>query len=105
MIQLKVHKADSTRQRIWGLIGKNKIEPLYLNTRFGIHTFFVKHPIDVIILDKNFYVVTIKKKLTPFKIFFWNPRYCHVVELPSKTINQHKMKPGDHVKLIFNKEF
>ena len=50
-----------------GLIGKDPT-PLFFKTRFGIHTFGVITPIDVLILDKNYKVVKIKA-LLPLGLF------------------------------------
>lgn len=65
-------------------MGKKKAETVYLETRWGIHTFFMKFPIDVIVLDDNNQVVKVKKNLRPWRVFFWNPRYYKVVETSSK---------------------
>jgi len=35
----------------------------------SIHTFFCKYPLDVILLDKNNYIIDIKYNLKPWKIF------------------------------------
>lgn len=66
-----------------GLIGKQKPEPVYFETRWGIHTFGMKVPIDVVILDKDNKVITVKHRLSPNRIFLWNPKYYKVVEIPS----------------------
>lgn len=42
---------------------------------------FVKRPIVVFILNDN-NVVQIKKKIDPWRVFFWNPRYIRVLEMP-----------------------
>lgn len=73
---------------------RNKIESLYFETRWGIHTFFVREPIDVIILDEENRVRVIKKGLKPWRIFFWNPRYGKVVELPKQSLKLLKIRKG-----------
>lgn len=78
-----------------GLMGKDKPEAIILNTSFGIHTFFLKFPIDVMILDKKNKVVSLKNGLKPNKIFFWNFKYNTVIELADKSITKSKTELGD----------
>jgi uncharacterized protein len=82
-----------------GLIGKKKPFPLYLETHFGIHTFFLKFPIDIIILDEKNIVVVKMENLKPFRLFFWNPKYKKVLELPSGTIKLKRVKLKDTILL------
>jgi len=81
--------------KIFGLIGRKEPEVIILNTRFGIHTFFLKFPIDVLILDKKNRVKGLKKGLKPRRIMFWNFRYNIVVELPQGLIKKSETKLGD----------
>lgn len=78
---------------------KYKNRHLLLNTRFGIHTFGLKKPIDVIICDINYCVKITKYNLIPNRIFIWNPAYNIVLELPSGTILKSKTKIGDFLSI------
>ncbi len=80
-----------------GLIGKSEAKPLIFKTRWGIHTFGLSFPIDVLILDNKNTVVINKKRLSPNKIFLWNPKFDHVLELPEGTIVKTKTSPGDTI--------
>ncbi len=91
-MQLKVTKAVSWKEKIIGLIGKKEITPLYFETRWGIHTFGVRNPIDIIILDRENRVRVIKNNLKPNRIFLWNPKYNRVIEMPSPKIKKMKIK-------------
>lgn len=82
-----------------GLIGAKKARPLILKTRFGIHTFGVRFPIDVLVLDTDGRVVGTKKNLQPQRIFFWNPKYGTVIELTAETIDRTKTSVGDKLTL------
>lgn len=86
-----------------GLIGKEP-QTLILRTHFGIHTFGMTYPIDVLVLDKHHSVVAIKKSLKPNRIFLWNPRYDFVIELPKGTIARSKTKIGDTLSVIASEE-
>jgi len=92
MLQLFVKEAKSLKEKIQGLIGKDKPLALMLKTHFGIHTFGLKFPIDVLILDKENKVVAIKRNLKPNRIFLWNPIFNIVLELPSGTIERNTIK-------------
>ncbi len=92
---LKVSGID----KVSGLIGKNNKQALVFNTRFGIHTFFLKYPIDVIILGKNNKINSIKENLKPNRFFFWNPKYDLVIEARADSIRKSGSKIGDIISL------
>lgn len=101
MIILNVREITSLLQKTIGLIGKNTSESILIKTRFGIHTFGMRFPIDVVVLNEINQVVAYKENLLPFKLFFWNPSYNLLLELPSGTIRRHKIKTGSNIKLKF----
>ncbi len=84
--------ASSFADRMFGLLIKKNPGSLLFNTRFGIHTFFLKEPIDILILDKNFKVVKIKQSLKPNRLFFWDPKYYLVIELPRGAITKSNIR-------------
>src|SRR4030042_4553690 len=98
MIILKARRTNNILNKIQGLIGKSKPEALLLQTRFGIHTWGVKFPIDIAILDKNNKVVKIRKNLSPNSFFFWNPRFKRVLELPQNTVSKKGIKINSYLK-------
>lgn len=101
MVTLKITKADNLRKKVIGLIGKSSPEPILIKTRFGIHTFGLKFPIDVLILDRENKVQYIKKNLGPNRIFFWKPIYNIVLELTGGTVKKKGIKIGYYIDLIF----
>lgn len=82
-----------------GLIGTDKAEPVLLKTRFGIHTFGVRFPIDVLILDGQNTVAITKENLRPNRIFVWPWKYDTVIELPAGEIKKQKIKEGNILNL------
>jgi len=92
MIRLSVKTAENLKEKVQGLIGKDKSYALMIKTRFGIHTFGLKFPIDVLILNNENKVVSIKENLKPNRIFLWNPMHKKVIELPSGTIEKKRIK-------------
>ena len=95
---MKIKKLENMLEKLFGVAFRDKIEPVYFQTRWGIHTFFVKKPIDVFILDESFRVRIIKRGLNPGKLFFWNPTWLNVVETSVNYGSFKKIKVGDIIK-------
>jgi uncharacterized membrane protein (UPF0127 family) len=93
-ITIKAEKLTSFIEKSKGLMGKDKSKTIYFTTRFGIHTFFLKFPIDVIILDEKRKVVKVKKNLKPNRVYFWNPIFKRVLETPAGFVEKEKIEPG-----------
>lgn len=85
---------ESFIDRMFGLLIKHNPRNLFFKTRFGIHTFFLKEPIDVLILDSRMRVVKLKPNLEANRLFFWNPKYFQICELSVGTINKFTIKLG-----------
>ncbi len=97
IVKIKAKKLKSFLEKSIGLMFQDKIEPIYFETRFGIHTFFMKRPIDIIILDKDLVVRKIEKSLKPRRICFWNPAFFRIIELPEGFIQEVKLKKEDKI--------
>lgn len=80
-----------------GLIGAPAAYPVYFQTRWGIHTFGMKFPIDVIVLDSAYRVVQTCTALSPNRVFVWNPKYYHVIELPANTVSRRDIRTGEKI--------
>ncbi len=90
-------KATGFFENATGLLTISPREAILLQTRFGIHTFFLREPIDVLVLNNKHQVVKIKTNLKPNSILLWNPTYCLVLELPKNTVQNSKIDVGDHI--------
>ncbi len=90
---LKVIHLESIKDKAFGAI-RFKDQILSFKTRLGIHSFFLKIPLDIVILNKEKRVVKLKENLLPNKLFFWNPQYFSVLELPSGFIRKLKLELG-----------
>ncbi|MDP2637781.1 MAG: DUF192 domain-containing protein [Candidatus Levybacteria bacterium] len=99
MITLLVKEAKNIKEKVRGLIGREKPDSLMIKTHFGIHTFGLKFPIDVLILNDKNEVMSLKKNLLPNRIFLWNPLYEKVIELPICTIEKKKIKTSSKIEL------
>ncbi len=85
----------SLEDNLLGLLKKSNPRTLIFNTRFGIHTFFLKEAIDVIVLNRNIKVVKLKQNLDPNNIFIWKPVYNLIIELPAGTVKKSHTVLGD----------
>lgn len=99
MIKIQVKFLKNILEKNRGLLGYNKAFPALIKTRFGIHTFGMRFPIDILVLNKEGEVVAMKEKLEPNKIFVWSPLYNIVIELPSGQIKKDELRIGDRVML------
>lgn len=99
VLTLDLKEAKSFTDRLLGLLKKSNPGSLLFKTRFGLHTFCLKTPIDVIVLDNKLQVVKLKESLSPNKLFFWNPRYHLVIELLPGSLNKSHTKVGDKCRI------
>lgn len=100
MIEIKVKILKSFKEKTIGLIGSRNSHAVLIKTRFGIHTFGLKFPIDVLVLNKKDKVVRISKGLKQNRIFIWPPNYNKVIELPKGEADKNQIKIGDKIKII-----
>ena len=92
--------ANTWRMRTKGLIGRAKLdsgEGLLIKNCKAIHTWFMRFPIDVVFMDKNYRVMKTVSGLKPFRLSFGGRSAQHVLELPSDTINSAQVCIGDIV--------
>src|SRR6185312_10694586 len=91
-------RAKSLNDKLFGLLRTSNPRCLIFKTRFGIHTFGLYSPIDVLVLNSNYKVVKMKVNLNPNRIYLWNPKYSIVIELPSGTIHKSQTEIGHILK-------
>jgi uncharacterized membrane protein (UPF0127 family) len=91
--------AKSLFQRFFGLLDKGNPSSLLFKTRFGIHTFGINYPIDVMVVGKS-NKVTVLKSVNPYNIFIYNPKFNLVLELPHGSIKRSNTRLGDRIKIV-----
>jgi hypothetical protein len=82
-----------------GLIGHKNLSSVFLKTRWGIHTFGVVSAIDILVLDQDMTVVAKKLNMSPNRLYFWNPRYYNIIEIPFGTMEVQRVKIGDRLEI------
>src|SRR6185437_6628234 len=80
-----------------GLLKYKTPTAMLLKTRYGIHTFGMRYPIDVVILDNKNKVAALQENMKPNRIYIWNVHYETVLELPMNTIKKTKTEINDQI--------
>lgn len=91
--------AVSFLDRLLGLLDQRNPRFLIFQTRFGIHTFLMADPIDVILLDDRQKIVKSKRGLRPNRLFVYKPRYKTVIEMPAGTIDKYRIAINDKISI------
>ncbi|MFA6365183.1 MAG: DUF192 domain-containing protein [Candidatus Paceibacterota bacterium] len=91
--------ARTLNEKTVGLLEEKKPASLYMRTRWGIHMIGMKFPIDCVIFDDEHKVQKMTHSLMPGKMFFWNPMYANVVELPEGTLKNTRTELGDSIEM------
>lgn len=95
MNNIKIIKMTGFWQNFLGLMGKKNINYGIKLRCNGIHTFFMKMPIDVVLTDKNNIVLDIIYNLKPWKVIFPKKNVYYTYEFPIGKIN---IKVGEKIK-------
>lgn len=96
----EIRVADTPWSRMRGLLGRPRPAPsegmLFVPSR-GVHTWFMKYPIDVILLDRNWKVVSLHPRLPPWKDTGLKRDARYALELPEGTIEETGTEMGDRL--------
>ena len=98
----KVNKAHDFLSRIVGWIGRSKMDPeaaLWVNPCWGIHTFGMNFPVDVVFLEKDHRVVAITQNLPVNRFSPLVFRAQSVLVLPAHSISKSRTMMGDFIEI------
>lgn len=101
----RVRVADTGLTRIVGLLGERELpagDGLLILPSQGIHTWGMRFPIDVAILDRGWNVLALRRRMRAFRMtrLFW--RAAAVLELPPGMLESTATAVGDT--LAFERE-
>jgi hypothetical protein len=102
VIARRVEVAATHAERAIGLLGRSHLERgagLLIAPCRGVHTWFMRFPIDVVSLDADGVIVDCAPGLRPWRIRLPRPRAVSVLELPAGTIAFTGTRVGDTVRL------
>ena len=92
--------ADTPFARMKGLLGRDALrdgEGLLLRPCKGVHTFFMKFPIDVLFLDKDNRILETVHNLKPQRATTIWLRSRGAIELPAGTVLASGSEVGDQI--------
>jgi uncharacterized membrane protein (UPF0127 family) len=98
------HFADSVLKRMIGLLDRKVLaqgEGLLLDRCYGIHTFGMRFPIDVLFLDKQLRVMRTVSALPPCRAAIVR-QAIYVLELPIGAIARSQTAQGDQIQMRSN---
>jgi hypothetical protein len=87
--------------RLRGLLGRSHLERgdgLVLVGEKSIHTFFMKFPLDVLYVDKNYQVIRADINMIPYRLGPFIGRCAYVVEMPVGMIAATATEVGDQLR-------
>ena len=90
--------AEILWKRLVGLLGRKGLcrgEALVIRPCSGIHTFFMRFPIDVIFLDRDSRVRKVIRGMQPFRLSSLVLGAREAVELPSGVVASTRTEAGD----------
>lgn len=99
-LAFRVAVADSILSRLVGLLGRKSLKPdqgMWIVPANSIHTFGMVFSFDVVMIDKDFRVVSMKEMVKPFRIMLPKLRAESVIELPAHTIFRSRTQVGDQL--------
>ncbi|HVM61449.1 MAG TPA: DUF192 domain-containing protein [Verrucomicrobiae bacterium] len=97
----KCHFANTLLKRMVGLLNRGRFdrgEGLLLDRCYGIHTFGMRFPIDVLFLDKDLRVIRAVKALPPFRTCVVK-KSVYVLEVPAGALDDSQTAAGDQIQI------
>ncbi len=98
----RVTLASRRVERAVGLLGRNHLEQgeaLWIAPCHGVHTWFMRFSIDVIVMDAGGLVVDVVSTLKPWRMRLPKPGAYSVLELPAGTLVTAPVKVGDRIQI------
>ncbi len=102
VIARRLEMATTHTDRAIGLLGRSRLERgegLLIAPCRGVHTCFMRFPIDVVSLDAEGVIVDCAPGLRPWRFRLPRRRAVSVLELPAGTIAFTGTRVGDKVRL------
>ncbi|MGZ6332552.1 MAG: DUF192 domain-containing protein [Bdellovibrionota bacterium] len=99
-LAFRVGVADSILGRLIGLLGRKSLKPdggVWIVPANAIHTVGMLFSFDVVMIDKDFRVVSVTEMLKPFRVLLPKLRAESVIELPAHTIFRSRTEVGDQL--------
>jgi uncharacterized membrane protein (UPF0127 family) len=99
-LAFRVNIADSIVGRLIGLLGRRSLQldsGVWIVPANAIHTIGMLFSFDVVMIDKDFKVVSLTELVKPFRVILPKLRAESVIELPAHTIFRSRTEIGDEL--------
>ena len=84
---------NNFKTRFLGLMGKKNIQDIYVFPHCNsIHTFFMREPIDVVLLKKDGTVIKTIENLKPWRMIIPQKNVYWIIELQKKTLKTKELQ-------------
>ena len=96
----RIGLADTSLSRLFGLLGKSGLDPgsgILIRPSSGVHTMWMKFPIDVVALDRSLRVYKVWPNLVPWRFTSVSTKIHSVLELAPGQIEACRIEPGDQL--------
>lgn len=103
IIASEVVMADTFITRLKGLMFKERLEEdsaMLICPCNSVHTFFMKFPLDILFISKEYEVLYVIKNMLPQNISPFIRKSFLVLELPVGTIEKTNTEKGDYLNMI-----
>lgn len=97
----RCHFANTVWKRMIGLLNRRSFTPgegLLLDRCYGVHTFGMRFPIDLLFLDQDLQVIRAVRALPPFRTCAVK-RAVYVLELPVGAVDRTGTAEGDQIQI------
>jgi uncharacterized membrane protein (UPF0127 family) len=98
----RLESAFDSATRKKGLLGRDRLEPgagHVIAPCGGVHTFFMRFPIDIIFAARDGRIVKVGSVVKPWRLALAPTAFC-VIELPAHTAAQCETRAGDRLELF-----
>lgn len=98
-----VRWATTPWSRLLGLMGRKRLASgaaLIFPGERGVHTYFMRFPIDVVFFDREGVVVDVAHTLRPWRFSAYRRKASGVIELPAGTARATGTSMGDRLSLV-----
>lgn len=102
LVVSRLEAAFDSATRKKGLLGRDRLEPgagLVIAPCGGVHTFFMRFPIDVVFVARDGRVVKVSDAVKPWRITLAVTAFC-VIELPAHAAAVSRTRAGDRLELF-----
>ena len=89
--------------RFWGLMGRSHLPPgaaLVFPGVQGVHTHFMRFPIDLVFYDRDWVVVEVVEGLRPWRFSPYRRKAKGVIELPAGAARATGTRTGDVLAIV-----